>query len=47
MVGSMGDIIDKYENHPSKYSINKDMINSMVTFTFQPVTKKQTNKAYR
>ena len=34
-------IIDKYKNHSSITCINKDMTNSELSFTFQPVKKNQ------
>ena len=40
-------IIDKYKNHPSITCINKHMINSELSFTFQPVTKNQMNNSIK
>ena len=34
-------IIGKYKNHLGMYCINKQMTNSELSFTFQPVTKNQ------
>ena len=34
-------IISKYKNHLGMYCINKQMTNSELSFTFQPVTKNQ------
>ena len=37
----LDEIIRNYKNHPSITCINKDMTNSELSFTFQPVTKNQ------
>ena len=34
-------IIEKYKNHPSISCINKHKTSSELSFTFQPVTKKE------
>ena len=34
-------IIEKYKNHPSISCINKHTTSSELSFTFQPVTKKE------
>ena len=40
-------IINKYQNHPSITSINKQMTRSELTFSFQPVTKEQITNLIR
>ena len=40
-------IIDKYRNHPSITCINKHIINSELSFTFQPVTKNQISNSIK
>ena len=37
----LDEIMPNYKNHPSITCINKDMTNSELSFTFQPVTKNQ------
>ena len=40
-------IINKYQNHPSITSINKDMTHPEPTFSFQAVTKEQMTNLIR